>query len=326
MEGAIRATGRAILYLIVTGTATLGLMEGALQVASLWVRSSRVETAGTWQSRNFRVLCAGDSNTYGVYLDSREEAWPARLETVWNESPGSPQIEVLNLGYPGTSSSLLLSHMPRLMETFDPDLVLAMIGVNDYWTIPTPVATEPEPFSLARFLARHSRLHRLVTMAIHARNPDEIEADVARAFPKGGTGTIRYGGEQFAMEYAWGPRDRKEASRELARGLLALREAAGERPLVLLTYPSRVGAYARVNRIIRRSAETHGLPLIDTAAAFQELCPDTTCEALFVPDQHPNAAGYRKAAEVIAEGLSAMPPLGSPRSSPGLPKADPGPS
>lgn len=304
------ATGRVVVYFLVTVTATLLLMEGILQLGSLWVRTFRVEEAQDWKGRDFRVLCVGDSNTYGVYLDSREEAWPARLEATWNGATRTPPIQVLNLGYPGTSSSLLLRHLPGMIETFEPDLVLAMIGVNDFWTVPTPPEAEEREFSIARFVAQHSRLHRLVTMALFATDPLEPDVDTTRTFPRGGSGSISYGGREFEMKYAWGPRDREEVTRDLARGLLALRDAAADRPLILLTYPSRVGAYARVNRVIRDVARSHELPLIDTAAGFARLCPDVRCEALFVEDQHPNPDGYRRAAEVIAERLAAMAPLG----------------
>jgi lysophospholipase L1-like esterase len=67
-------------------------------------RSTRAELPVALVASNLRVLCLGDSNTYGVWLE-RSQACPQQLEAVWNQRVASPRLEVLNLGVPGTNSS-----------------------------------------------------------------------------------------------------------------------------------------------------------------------------------------------------------------------------
>lgn len=37
---------------------------------------------------------------------------------------------------PGTNSSRVVRDSPRILEAFDPDLAIVMVGVNDFWTQP----------------------------------------------------------------------------------------------------------------------------------------------------------------------------------------------
>ena len=75
------AWGRAALLLLGLLVALVGL-ELLLRAGSLWVGgegSGRVAAPARGDAH--RILCVGDSNTYGVYLADREqESYPAQLE------------------------------------------------------------------------------------------------------------------------------------------------------------------------------------------------------------------------------------------------------
>lgn len=103
--------------------------------ASLFVNRGVVATSA--RSGKWRMLCLGDSNTYGVYVD-RSEAYPVVFERPWNASRSGSDaaVEVFNLGYPGTNSSKLAQDFLRMLFTFQPDVVTVMIGANDLRTIP----------------------------------------------------------------------------------------------------------------------------------------------------------------------------------------------
>lgn len=305
----LRSLAGGLGSLIAIGLAAALLSEALLQAGAWWVRTSSQQTASSWRTGSLRILCVGDSNTYGVYLDDRNDAWPARLEALWNGSGRAPRIEVMNLGYPGTSSSLLLRHLPELLETFEPDLLLVMVGANDFWTLPTPIDRERDAsFSLWRFIEQHSRLHRLIYLAVQSADQTELVVDTSLNFPTAGKGSIVYGDRSFAMEYRAAPDQRADAVRGLSAGLAAIAAAAAEARvrLALLTYPSRRHDYARANESIRRVAREEQVMLIDLAADFAGICPDETCEALFVPDQHPNQEGYEVAAGFLAERLAGL--------------------
>lgn len=105
--------------------------EAALQLVAHWLTpASRAQVlAGAGQ--HLRVLAVGDSNTFGLFLPE-EDAWPAQLQrlTVGEQPP----LEVVNVGYPGTNSFRVLANLPELLAQFSPDIVLLMVGFNDFWT------------------------------------------------------------------------------------------------------------------------------------------------------------------------------------------------
>ena len=74
------------------------LLEVVLQLGALALRATGREMPAGWLTGDRRILCLGDSNTYGLYLD-RSEAYPKQLEALWNQS-GSPRVEILNHGFP----------------------------------------------------------------------------------------------------------------------------------------------------------------------------------------------------------------------------------
>ena len=128
-------------------------LEGGLRVAAfLLARSSgHSETAADATEGSFRILCIGDSNTYGTGVE-RIETYPAQLQQFLNAAPGAPRFQVTNLGVPGSNSAQVRHRLPQYLDLYDPDLVIVLIGVNDYWN---PEETESGPA-----LSSGERLHR----------------------------------------------------------------------------------------------------------------------------------------------------------------------
>jgi lysophospholipase L1-like esterase len=297
------------LALIALG-AVLGLcvLEVGLQLAALAVRLSGEQLQTTWVTGRKRILCLGDSNTYGLYLADRAEAYPQQLERLWNASVDSPRVEVLNLGYPGTNSSRLRRDLPRMLETFRPDVVIIMVGSNDYWT--APVAAEPGDLiaGIAQFVRRHSRVYQLVYMLRRALDRRQLEVIYPVKEDGGSSGTARFGDVEFEM--GW-----REASRQpdhdarLVANLGALADTArafGAEP-VFMTYPSRMWNYGDAGRLTRAAAAASGVRLIDLASVFEPLCPKEPCPQWLYPDHHPTAGGYRKIAETLVRELHEKP-------------------
>src|SRR5262249_54867562 len=92
------------LALVVLGFAVaLVVAEGLLQAAAWYVRATGRSPQAIRLTGSERVVCVGDSNTYGLYLQ-RDQGDPAELQKQWNAHPDLPPIEVVNLGVPGTNS------------------------------------------------------------------------------------------------------------------------------------------------------------------------------------------------------------------------------
>jgi lysophospholipase L1-like esterase len=87
------------------------------------------EFTTTKRPSTFRIVCVGDSWTFGANVD-QEDAYPQRVGAMLErEHPG--QFEVLNLGVMGYSSSQGLQFLKRTVLDLQPDLVLIGFGMND---------------------------------------------------------------------------------------------------------------------------------------------------------------------------------------------------
>jgi lysophospholipase L1-like esterase len=250
-----------------------------------------------------RVLCLGDSNTYGVYV-SRDATWPRQLDALWRAAGRQPDLEVVNVGVPGASASRLVRELPTMLATFAPDLALAMIGVNDFWTLP---ATQDDPDAGARFLTwlwQHSRLYRLYRSRAARDLVAEVELGATEPARRG-QAELRAGGRIFEMSWRRAPGRGESAASQLAGNLRSLAREAREQgvPLIFVTYASDAKLYAKANLALRGAARETSTPLIEVSEVFRRRCPDPSCPELLMPDGHPKRRGYSLLAETIAARL-----------------------
>jgi hypothetical protein len=287
----------------------LGVLEAGLQLAALGLRLTGQSLPATGLLGGRRVLCLGDSNTYGLYLPDRALAYPQQFERLWNEAVQTPPVEVLNLGYPGTNSSRLRRDLPRMLETFRPDVVIVMVGSNDFWTAPVP-PSDPTGLGarLVQFLRAHSRLYQLAYMLRRAHDHRRLEVVYPVQNNGGSSGTARYGDVEFAMGWT---EDRRQADfherlDENLRAVAADIRAFGAEP-VFMTYPSRMWNYGDASVRIRAAAAASGTRLIDLGAVFAPQCPSEPCLDWLYADHHPTARGYHLVAETLVRELSRQP-------------------
>ncbi len=284
----------------------LAVVELGLQIVAFVVqRTTRGEMSSERRSGDLRILCIGDSNTYGV-LVPRDETWPSQLQTMWNEEIGSPQIEVLNLGFPGTNSSRLVRDLPRLLETLRPDVTIIMVGVNDFWTLPFSTAEVQRP--VESFWQRHSKLYRFYYLVKKGLEGDEIEIELdPSADLTGGKHVARIGDQEFQMSWEKSKAGQRGDRRGLRRNLETLVEQAkaGRTRLTLMTYPSRFQRfYKTANLEILHVAAGTGTPLINLTKVFRPICPEIPCPShLLFDDHHPNSRGYQVVASTIKDHL-----------------------
>ncbi len=85
-------------------------------------------------SGKIRVLCLGESTTASYYSGSVDTAWPKQLEFILNsqlEKKMGRQFVVFNEGVVGTSTTVIHSKIKNLIEEYQPDIVITMMGIND---------------------------------------------------------------------------------------------------------------------------------------------------------------------------------------------------
>lgn len=78
----------------------------------------------------FRVICLGDSITFGWRVDHKD-TYPKKLEEILKVNFPEKDIEVINAGVVGYSSLQGLHFLERDILKFNPDILIVYFGVND---------------------------------------------------------------------------------------------------------------------------------------------------------------------------------------------------
>jgi hypothetical protein len=304
MRHALGAAAARLLLVLAGVAAALLVLEGLLQAGAFLTRTTGRHLPVAGPTENRRILCLGDSNTYGFYLE-RSEAYPNVLAAL-AAADGRP-LEVINLGQPGVNSSRLRNELPQMLATFRPTTVTIMVGVNDFWTVPAAIGDDGGRGWRDR-LWRGSRVFRMLYMLGQSFRRPEVTVEVtpeSETDQSAGRGRIEYGGQVFTWE--WQPKEGgvPDFAPALVANLTAMAaavRAAGAEP-VLLTYPSEASVYAVTNRVLREAAAKSGTRLVDLGAEIRPLCGTPDCPELFFADRHPRAPVHRRVAEILHERL-----------------------
>lgn len=91
--------------------------------------------------RSLRILCLGDSCTYGLMV-SADDAYPAVLERLLADRLAPRQVEVINGGVLGYSSLQALILLQEKGFALQPDIVTVGVGFNDSGSIPGAIIVD----------------------------------------------------------------------------------------------------------------------------------------------------------------------------------------
>jgi lysophospholipase L1-like esterase len=154
--------------LLALGTIELGLR--ALGWAYLRARDRQNEaslaTGGT-----VRILCLGESTT-GL---GGTASYPRQLDRILNQGGGGLGFTVINEGLSGTTTDRILERLDALLDRYQPQVVVTMMGINDGWWW---ALSHEDQGGLSRLLAPLSslRLVKLLTLAAeHVRAPPQAD-------------------------------------------------------------------------------------------------------------------------------------------------------
>jgi lysophospholipase L1-like esterase len=297
------------VYLLVA----LVLLELLLQLGSLLVKDQARQVQAQWLTGHTRILALGDSNTYGFYL-AAAEAWPAQLEQAWNAANPTHLIEVLNLGYPGTNSFRVRDNLPGLLDKLSPDVVLIMVGFNDFWTPVESLATEQQPGVLT-WIRNNTRLYRLYAIWSRSRVTQQDLRFGASRDPAAPIDVknieqhlVHLDDQSFYLGTLQGEpaRDRRKLADNLEEMISVVRARGID--VYLLTYPSNWGFYPGANKWLKLVAEKQKVPLVDITPLFVARCADgaTSCPELLFYDGHATAKGNKLVADEVLAVLSSL--------------------
>jgi len=79
------------------------------------------------QTGRFRVLCLGESTTQNQY--------PPYLEEILNKRQTGIKFNVIDKGLAGVTTTTVLSNLESNLDKYKPDIVVTMMGCNDYKTL-----------------------------------------------------------------------------------------------------------------------------------------------------------------------------------------------
>lgn len=76
---------------------------------------------------SYRILCLGESTT--AFEDGH--SYPRQLETILNNKNLGIKFSVINKGVPGIYTEGILARLDDNLDKYKPDMVIAMMGIND---------------------------------------------------------------------------------------------------------------------------------------------------------------------------------------------------
>lgn len=316
VEGALRMSGRVSTEGVSTATSeTFATIPGVFQPGQRVTEAPRPELRHRISinalgyrgpdilpgSGRRRVLCLGDSFTYGSYVDD-EQTLPAQLERQWRARGHA--VDVINAGLGGTTIVDQLEILRKATgQGLRPQHIVLTFSEND---ISDLARSETLLTSIERnrrlkdrpgiaWLYRHLRNTALFHLALEARGWVTAHRTAQAEHVDGVEAAQR-------LEELWARYDR------LLGELVAHAEAHGSL-VTFLIYPShyRLGPggpdQARLERI-ERIAAAKGLRTINLLAPLRASGQAPQQLYLLPFDGHPSPRGYAVAAAAVAEQLN----------------------
>ncbi|WP_243312794.1 GDSL-type esterase/lipase family protein [Fundidesulfovibrio agrisoli] len=274
-----------------------------------------------------RVLCLGDSFTFGVGVND-SEAYPAQLEAMLRAKYPGREIEVVNAGMPFFDVVDELDYWEQKGRALKPDLVICQFYYNDVQTMNgesfrREARAKAAPYSAFRQMLKQSRIYAAATTAAY-------ELFKARMLPAR-VQPVKPADPWYEGRYCPRPSDEEakaldsgvldQASLETLacrwgkyyEGLLALRssvEASGARFLFLMApdetqvRQERLAPSAYLNPRLARD----GVAAIDLLPAFRAAFHQDGVPLYNSPyDFHANRAGNTVVAILAARAIALKP-------------------
>lgn len=268
------------------------------------------------------ILCVGDSHTYGVKVPP-EDSYPGQLQALFDKN--GYQVNVVNAGVPGQNTSELRRGLPDLLGRYRPRIVVILICANNDWNLHDMAWSDlqdgvighgPQAWLIqTRQALAALRTVRLVTYVWNETgrrlHPNERVVD-------------RRGNVYF---HDWRGKDMSDP-RKLDRitrdiwNIIGTAEGSGARP-ILLTYAGKPESpMILANQVIRHSARTLGVELVDVDRAIEPMITLAdggldmeSRNRLFLAEPgetHLAAPGYAVAAQMLFESIEGLDVLEKP--------------
>ena len=175
----IKTTKRQKTALILLGfLLTIILLESGLRLGGFilsYLQKGNNQIA-MQQEDAFRVMCIGESTT----AIGGKNSYPSQLQEILNQNDIGVTFTVLNKGIIATDTTALLSLLEENLDYYDPDMVVAMMGVNDIFE--SDLIREECQKNKRLLFFKSLRVYKLFSMfGMHTRAKLQ---EVSRSLPK----------------------------------------------------------------------------------------------------------------------------------------------
>lgn len=245
-----------------------------------------------------RILCLGDSYTFGWGVDENEEPYPRIIERVLNQDAGTTRVEALNLGIPGYNTRMENALLQRIAGQYEPDIVVAAYVMND---------TEPPGYEVpvppqVRYRYCHSWLMAQVVKTVNQWLGREAFATHENVYD------VNYM-NAFTIN--------RRKSLEVREALESMSRFCRERNIrldlcILPDFSKDMNATYRwraIHQQIGEWARELAIPAIDLFAEFEGRPGE---EYQLEGDWHPNAQAHRRIGERLARHLQELKFIAAP--------------
>ena len=165
---------RKILLVVLKVILIIVLLEAGLRISGYArvLYQEKLNRILPEQKDAYSILVIGDSMTYGD-----GESWALMLEKKLNSASVNPKFKVIIEAQPAYTSPYLLSKMEGFLSVYNPNMVVAMIGIND----PPGTKIEGQEDEL---LARRLRIYKLLNYYLSSldKRTNEIYSDHIKNF------------------------------------------------------------------------------------------------------------------------------------------------
>ena len=243
-----------------------------------------------------RILCLGDSTTFGLYVDDAD-AYPATLRAA------VPTHTVINAGHPAWGLHDELRYFRERGHKVEPDLVLHVVCINDFTDIDGDLdATK------SNYARKCDRIQAGMTYGEWIRQRTALGeaftlAGIAIRHLQKGDDTVEVGPIQPISDTAW------SEFTILYEQLVATCTAANAK-LVTACLPCievEPGASRRLFEAqVQELATKFAVPFIEVDAAFRDAERSGAQLFLLPHDTHANPAGNTLLAKTLAQGLGEL--------------------
>lgn len=256
------------ILLIIIGLCIAFLLgEVFFQIGNLLVNRTN-NNLSVSKSDNYRILCLGDSSTYGIGAsDIKRFSYPSWLQTVLDQNISYKKFEVLNLGVPGINSSQLLNRFKHNILNYKPDMVIVMVGINDPWNFEESNILEfynttavKQLYMKIELLLNKSKLFQFLKLVFLTEKFNELE------IPAFDSKTLKK-----AVEFYGNDQAKAEAYRKaIISNITKLNQIADQNNVIIVFMKYHNIGWGRPELIIHHTYDQLRVPVVDNENLFKK--------------------------------------------------------